>query len=56
LHGSEEGRQYLAAHGLADHLDTATHVLWTTGGAFVPTEEYRVFHERGQRIHDSRHR
>jgi D-serine dehydratase len=26
----------------------ATHILWTTGGALVPDEEYRQFHERGR--------
>jgi D-serine dehydratase len=25
----------------------ATHIAWTTGGLFVPEEEYRRFHERG---------
>lgn len=26
---------------------SATHLFWTTGGSFVPGEEYRRFHERG---------
>jgi D-serine dehydratase len=45
---TETGRQYLASHGLLDHVDQATHILWTTGGAFVPDDEYRRFHERGR--------
>jgi D-serine dehydratase len=47
LLGSEAGRQYLIRHELSDHMQNATHILWTTGGTFVPDEEYRKFHERG---------
>lgn len=25
----------------------ATHVFWTTGGSFVPAEEYEMFYQRG---------
>jgi D-serine dehydratase len=44
---SEAGRGYLEEHDLLKNLDAATHVLWTTGGAFIPTQEYQRFHERG---------
>lgn len=47
LIGSEQGRRYIDQHALAATIEHATHVLWTTGGAFVPEEEYRGFHERG---------
>jgi D-serine dehydratase len=47
---SEPGRTYLERRGLAPYLTGATHVLWTTGGLFVPEDEYRRFHERGQRM------
>jgi D-serine dehydratase len=43
------GQQYLRDHDLLHHLDQASHILWTTGGALVPEEEYRQFHERGQK-------
>jgi D-serine dehydratase len=46
--GSALGHQYLSRHGLSEAMDNATHILWTTGGAFVPDEEYRQFHERGR--------
>jgi D-serine dehydratase len=42
------GREYLISHGCLHHLEEATHVLWTTGGAFMPDEEYRSFFERGR--------
>jgi D-serine dehydratase len=47
---SDAGLEYLSTHGLKDHLDHATHLLWTTGGSLVPDEEYRSFHERGRGI------
>lgn len=45
---SEDGQRYLNKHRLAGALREATHVVWTTGGCFVPAEEYRRFHERGR--------
>ena len=45
---SEAGREYLARQNLTAQMDNATHVLWTTGGSFVPDEEYRRFHDRGR--------
>jgi D-serine dehydratase len=45
---SEAGRQYLLAQGLSECVDNATHILWSTGGALVPNEEYLKFHERGR--------
>jgi D-serine dehydratase len=51
---SEQGRQYLEAHGLTHKMRAATHILWTTGGALVPEEEHRKFEERGRAIHAAR--
>jgi D-serine dehydratase len=45
---SPAGREYQSRLGLTDTIEGATHILWTTGGAFVPEEEYRKFHERGR--------
>lgn len=45
---SDAGRQYLEHHGLLPTFAQATHVLWTTGGAFLPEEEYRRFYVRGR--------
>jgi D-serine dehydratase len=30
-------------------MDKAVHLLWTTGGLFVPDEEYQGFLARGRR-------
>jgi D-serine dehydratase len=44
---SPSGRAYLTRHGLQGHMPQATHLLWTTGGLFVPEEEYQRFYARG---------
>lgn len=44
---SPQGRAYQEAHGLTGKLAQATHVIWTTGGAFVPESQYKQFLERG---------
>lgn len=40
LLGTPSGRTYLAAHGITERMNHATHVVWTTGGALVPDEEF----------------
>jgi D-serine dehydratase len=50
LMDSPVGRGYLRSHDLTPLLDNATHVLWTTGGAFVPEVEYLEFQARGRII------
>ncbi|WP_059413236.1 D-serine ammonia-lyase [Cupriavidus basilensis] len=40
---SDAGRDYLARHGLAGRMPQATHLVWTTGGLFVPPAEYDGF-------------
>ncbi|SDP77585.1 D-serine ammonia-lyase [Ralstonia sp. 25mfcol4.1] len=47
---SSEGRGYLQRHGLEAHMHNATHVIWTTGGLFVPQAEYGAFFDRGSKI------
>lgn len=48
LLGTPEGRCYLAQKGLKPVMHQANHVLWTTGGRFVPPDEYHGFLVRGQ--------
>jgi D-serine dehydratase len=45
---SDAGHDYLSRHNLSTKLADSTHILWTTGGAFVPHTEYREFHKRGE--------
>ena len=48
LRGSAAGRDFLRRHGLdAGRMHGATHVAWTTGGLFVPDEEYARLLARG---------
>lgn len=44
---SAAGKEYLTRHGLDASMAGATHLVWTTGGLFVPEEEYQRFHARG---------
>jgi D-serine dehydratase len=47
LTSSAEGAVYLEQHDLTKYLHGSAHILWTTGGLFVPDEEYQAFFERG---------
>lgn len=47
---SPEGRAWLQAQGLGAHMAQATHLVWTTGGLFVPPEEYERFVARGRAL------
>ena len=38
-----QGRAFCARMNIADHLPQATHVIWTTGGSFVPQEQFDAF-------------
>ncbi|WP_223488551.1 D-serine ammonia-lyase [Pseudomonas sp. A-RE-19] len=44
---STQGRAYQEAQSLAGKLAQATHVIWTTGGAFVPEDQFKKFMDRG---------
>jgi D-serine dehydratase len=49
LLGSAAGEAYLRDRGLSETvMEHATHLIWTTGGALVPDEEYARFYERGR--------
>jgi D-serine dehydratase len=45
--GTPEGRAYLNAAGLTDRISRATHLVWTTGGSLLPSEEHATFVRRG---------
>lgn len=38
-----QGRAFCARQGIAGHLPQATHVVWTTGGSFVPQAQFETF-------------
>ena len=44
------GRDYLQRQKLLPHMAGATHIVWTTGGLFVPPEEYARFLQRGRSL------
>ncbi|MBN4055434.1 D-serine ammonia-lyase [bacterium AH-315-K03] len=45
---SEQGLAYLNVKTLNKKVDKINHLVWTTGGCFVPQEEYRKFELRGE--------
>jgi D-serine dehydratase len=47
LCSSVQGRAYLERHRLTALMPQAVHLVWTTGGLFVPEQEYRQFVDRG---------
>lgn len=47
---SAAGQDYLQRQNLLVHMANATHIVWTTGGLFVPAEEYAHFLARGKAL------
>ncbi|WP_166416483.1 D-serine ammonia-lyase [Cochlodiniinecator piscidefendens] len=47
---STEGQQYLTDCDLHAHMPNATHVMWATGGSFVPEAEFQGFLSRGEAL------
>ena len=41
--------EWLAARGLTDKMENATHILWATGGSMVPEAEMKHYYERGKK-------
>ena len=50
LFHSPEGQQYLTQLQLQEVQHNATHLVWTTGGLFVPEQEMAKFQQRGKAL------
>jgi len=50
LLGTDQGRKYLRDNGLESKMSQSNHIVWTTGGRFVPDAEYRNFKARGKSL------
>jgi len=50
---SAAGLHYIQQHELQQSLNSATHLVWTTGGLFVPDEEMKKFQSRGKQLCNS---
>lgn len=53
LSRTDRGQNYLQKHGLITKMGRSTHIIWTTGGALVPVEEYQTYWERGHALHSA---
>jgi D-serine dehydratase len=40
---NKPGRRYLQEHSLDTHMPRAVHVVWATGGLFIPAEQHERF-------------
>ena len=45
-----QGRAFCEQLNIVDHLPQATHVVWTTGGSFVPQEQFEAFLEAARAL------
>jgi D-serine dehydratase len=43
LFTTREGADYIASHAPGQAMENATHIVWTTGGRFLPPEEHARF-------------
>ncbi|RYM02733.1 D-serine ammonia-lyase [Sporolactobacillus sp. THM7-7] len=48
LFQTEEGRRYIKEHNLTQHLDGATHLVWTTGGSMVPDPIREAYYRKAE--------
>ncbi|BBB26896.1 D-serine ammonia-lyase [Amphritea japonica] len=44
---SSQGKAYIQQQQLEPLMHNATHLVWTTGGLFVPDSEMKIFQQRG---------
>ncbi len=51
LFSTDEGSAYLQGQRIDNRMKDAVHLLWTTGGLFVPKEEFEADRLRGERIY-----
>lgn len=49
LASTPEGRAWIESRGLASSFPNATHILWTTGGSFVPPDQHAEYRRKARR-------
>lgn len=48
IFNTAEGAAYIEKQGLTEHMARANHIVWATGGSFVPEDEFKAFWKRGK--------
>lgn len=56
LLGTEEGALYQSRCLLKGAMRQSTHIIWTTGGQFIPDKEYQILYERGRSLQSNNSR
>jgi D-serine dehydratase len=51
---SKSGKDYLSNHNMMENMENATHIVWATGGSFVPREIMTEYIEKGKRLTEQR--
>lgn len=47
---TEAGQDYLNSHALQPYMHQANHIVWTTGGLFIPDDEFEQFLDYGKNV------
>lgn len=50
IFNTAEGVAYIEKHQLEEHMLRANHIVWATGGSFMPEAEFKQFWRRGKSI------
>lgn len=45
-----EGQTYIRSKGIVKEMKSAVHIVWATGGSFVPAEMKRAFYAKGKEL------
>jgi len=50
IFNTKEGQDYLKNQNLDGFQNNITHLVWTTGGRFLPEEEFLHYKEMGAKV------
>ena len=45
---TDSGKEYLKKENIKEHMDSATHIVWATGGNMVPEDVMNEYYKKGK--------